>query len=66
MKYTAPDYEIVHLDVKDTFAAYGDTGCPHDTYTAYTGVCTISDPNYVHQSYLEMTWGNGCYSVYNP
>lgn len=66
MKYIAPDYEFVTLQVKDVFAAYGDTGCPHDEYTAYTSPCTTDDSNYIYMDYLEMGWGNGCYSIYNP
>lgn len=66
MKYVAPDYESVLLSVKDVFAAYGDSGCPHDMYTSYTTPCTSTDPNYVNLSYLDKGWERGCYSVYNP
>lgn len=65
MKYTAPDYEVVRLQVSDAFAGY-PTGCPHDEYEAYTKPCTSADSNYVYMDYLEMGWGDGCYSVYNP
>lgn len=66
MKYIAPDYEVVKLNITDVFASYYPTGCPHDHYTSYTDPCTSTDPNYVNQDFLEMGWGNGCYSIYNP
>lgn len=64
--YTAPDYETVEINVEDICWAYGDTGCPHDEYTAYTVPCDASDDNYVWKDYLVMGWGDGCYSIYNP
>lgn len=67
MNYIAPDYELVTIKAQDAFAnnAY-QTGCPHDESTTYTVPCTPSDPNYYHEDFLELGWGDGCYSVYNP
>ena len=65
--YKAPDVIKVEVNVEDVFASYGlKTGCPHDMYTSYTIPCTEADPNYTYMDYLQVGWGNGCYSTQNP
>lgn len=64
--YQKPDFLTVSVKVKDVFSSYLASGCPHDEYTSYTSPCSTADENYVHMDYLELGWGDGCYSIHNP
>ena len=66
MKYIAPDYEMVSLNVSDICASYPITGCPHEHSSGATVPCTSSDPNYWEMDFIQEGWGIGCYATQNP
>lgn len=64
MVYNAPDYEVVKLNVKETFSSYGSS-CPNDESHSYTQPCTPKDPNYFYENYVADGWAHQCYSTLN-
>lgn len=63
--YNAPDYEVVSIDAKDVFAAYGDTGCHYDDGYDYVAPC-YGKPEMEYVTYVGLNWGSRCYSTFNP
>ena len=67
MKYIAPDFEVVQLQVSSLFASYDpEAGCPADESISYTVPCTSADPNYIYSIFTDKGWDYGCYSTSNP